>query len=632
MSLTPEQERFAEHPGEAFVEACPGAGKTRTILARLSCIAETLPPRRGVAVLSFTNKAIEEFEARSAALHLSPILKHPGFVGTFDSFVRQFLFMPASVAGLSDKPHVIESWDSLAVEVRLGRGKVFQGPGVSLDLFDPLTNAINPDRIGHAGLRAHVVEHRTSYENAARAYRANLTEKGYFSAGDARIVALQRMRKPQWGTALGKSLAGRFIEIIVDEAQDCNPHDLEILRWLRTSGVRVTVVCDMDQAIYGFRNGDRMHLERFADTYAPENRLPLTGNFRSSPVICALAATLRTKAQPDDSLGPTARITHPVALYPYAGKKVPSDIGQWFADYARGEPFKIPADQLMILSHGERSARIAAGGVATEGSGTSKVARLARAIGDFWHGTTRNGRSRSLQSIEALLLDLCGLREDKEPLTPAVERLGMDKRSLRRQALEVATRLPKHCPATDSDRAKWIDTARMILTEVCVPILANQSVRTLFKSPSRGTWSRCLEGPAMPCGVSCSTIHNAKGGEYPGVCVVIPPDDARNFTTQLTEAWVDRSDSESKRVVYVGVTRAMKLVALAIPVAFLSRYESILASGNVPFVVCTPDRRAQEDAATTGDGRRRSARKDQRAISEKGDHRDDRAGVNEKSP
>jgi DNA helicase-2/ATP-dependent DNA helicase PcrA len=90
VELTPEQERFANHDGEAFVQACPGAGKTRTILARLARIGPSLPPRRGVAVLSYTNSAVEEFAERISECGLSRFLRLPGFVGTFDAFVPTF--------------------------------------------------------------------------------------------------------------------------------------------------------------------------------------------------------------------------------------------------------------------------------------------------------------------------------------------------------------------------------------------------------------------------------------------------------------------------------------------------------------------------------------------------------------
>ena len=94
MPLTDEQHEVASHVPGVFVEACPGAGKTRAIVARIARIAPTLPVRRGLAILSFTNSAIEEFITRCHALGLNNALRHPGFVGTFDSFLRQFFFSP----------------------------------------------------------------------------------------------------------------------------------------------------------------------------------------------------------------------------------------------------------------------------------------------------------------------------------------------------------------------------------------------------------------------------------------------------------------------------------------------------------------------------------------------------------
>jgi ATP-dependent exoDNAse (exonuclease V) beta subunit len=93
-NLTPEQETFAAHIGGAFVNACPGAGKTRTIIARLARIAATLPPRQGIAILSFTNSAVDEFRERCLAAGLDTLLQYPSFMGTLDAFVRHFVVLP----------------------------------------------------------------------------------------------------------------------------------------------------------------------------------------------------------------------------------------------------------------------------------------------------------------------------------------------------------------------------------------------------------------------------------------------------------------------------------------------------------------------------------------------------------
>lgn len=297
--LTAEQEAFATHIGSAFVHACPGAGKTRMIIARLAKIANALPPRRGVAVLSFTNSAVDEFRERCRTAGLDPLLKHPSFVGTLDAFVRHFVVLPGSAAISAMRPIILDSWDTLGIEVRLSGKMAFRGDAVSLDLFDAETNVIDPARIGHAGLRNHVRQYQARYQQTAAQRRRGLLQAGYLSASDARVLTQRLIRDPVNGGALGRALAARFHEVMVDEGQDCNPLDLQILSWLREHGVHVVFVCDPDQAIYEFRNGNPAGVQAFKETYPVETRRGLTGNFRSSPAVCRLAATLKSTGQID---------------------------------------------------------------------------------------------------------------------------------------------------------------------------------------------------------------------------------------------------------------------------------------------------------------------------------------------
>lgn len=580
--LTAEQEAFATHVGGAFVHACPGAGKTRTIIARLEKIATTLPPRRGVAVLSFTNSAVDEFRKRCRTAGLDPLLKYPSFMGTLDAFVRHFVVLPGCAATSTMQPIILDSWDTLGIEIRLSGQYAFRGDAVSLDLFDPETNGVDPARIGHAGLRNHVNQHQDRYQQAAAQRRRGLLQAGYLSAADARVQTLRLIRDPVNGGALGLALAARFHEVIVDEGQDCNPLDLQILSWLREHGVHVTFVCDPDQAIYEFRNGNPAGIQVFKETYPVESHRGLTGNFRSSPAVCRLAATLRGAGQVDQSVGDTANVLHPILLIAYSGRGPSATIGQAFLD--RVAELDLDSTDAIILAHSGKVAQRAAGGVVpSDSNGSSRVESLARRVAEFWSpAATARSRESVVQAIETLLLDLMGLRQVNEHLLRTVQRIGMDRRAHRRQALSFLMSLPKACGDTDADRLAWIALVQAETERLNLPLPAGGTVRNFFRRPPNGQWSSHLQVP-VEIGLACAKIHEAKGREYGAVCVVVPPNRAPgNRGETLVASWETRTDAEAKRVLYVGVTRARHLGALAVPVAFANRCVAVLVAGQVP--------------------------------------------------
>lgn len=578
---TPEQRAFAEHPCEAFVQACPGGGKTRTIVQRVQKLAPGLPPRKGIAVLSFTNSAIDEFLAKCRTLGLDAIARHPNFVGTFDAFLRQFFISPYGLAGVAVRPTVVDSWNTLGVEVRLRGRAAFRGPGVSLDRFDPTTNTINPALIGHNGLRAHVVANRAAYQQIAQQARAAFRRKGYLSAADARVEALARLQNPQWSASLGRAIAARFHEVIVDEAQDCNPLDLQLLTWLRGHGLRVTTVSDADQAIYGFRQGDPTALATFAQAYGADNNLGFSGNFRSSPAICRCAATLRSRAEPDEALGENANILLPVYILKYEGNAPPASIHLQFNNLCQQAEIAVPAR--MVLAHARTSARNACGLRADTEGGDSKVARLARATGTY-HAKATSGRAREacLVVAEQALLDLMGKFEEQSSVVRLAEQHGIDRRWLRRMALRLISQLPPTCANSDEARSRWVLALQAAVTALGLAYGQGITVTNYFRRPPNGEWSQFLQPRADLAAVAWATIHEAKGSEHNGVCVVIPNGD---YTEELIAAWETRTDFEPKRVIYVGVTRAEKLLAIAVPAPFLERIAAILRAGEVPFEV-----------------------------------------------
>lgn len=112
---TKEQERIISHAGSAFIAACPGSGKTRVLVERTRYLLTDRSTGKGLAFLSFTNAAVSELEnrLRQDGLLLSP--PFPNFIGTFDSFLWQFLVAPFDLPQRRPARQLIKPWASIAV-------------------------------------------------------------------------------------------------------------------------------------------------------------------------------------------------------------------------------------------------------------------------------------------------------------------------------------------------------------------------------------------------------------------------------------------------------------------------------------------------------------------------------------
>jgi superfamily I DNA/RNA helicase len=578
---TPEQEDFAKHASGVFVSACPGSGKTRAILDRLEILIKDLPLRRGICVLSFTQSAVEEFRSRLRNRGLSRILSHPHFVGTFDAFVRQFLVAPTGVAARKGtvRPHFVDCWENLSCRVQV---KGIKGIGPFLDSFDPETGLLELDRVGDGIARATAAKAKEKFEQAAKKQRKFLNEQGYLSAADARLEALRKIRDERIGPPVGRAIAARFLEVIVDEGQDCNPQDVEILRWLRRCGTRVTLLADPDQSIYGFRYGNPETLHTLAQEYEPKDRLRFTGNFRCSQAICAIAATLRgpDKGRPDEPLGESRAVNTPVKLLAYEGQKPTGAIGKRFAEIL--SEVKIQPHKSMTLAHDWNSARRATGNSSVdEEPGASRVKTMARAVATYRSaGTPPRQRLMAIETVERVILQLCGKIGREEPLTHAIEARRVERRILRRRAVALASSLSPVIEQSSAENAAWVQQLQASTARLGLEMAKGESPRNFFRAPKGTKWSSALRThEQLP--LKASSIHEAKGRQHKAVCLVIPHKSER--TEELITAWENRTELEAKRVIYVGLTRAEELLVLAVPMAYASRIESILCAADVPF-------------------------------------------------
>ena len=79
------------------VKACPGSGKTTTLLAKLIILANQMPfeDKKGICVLTHTNVAINEIKEK-LGIKAELLFRYPNHFGTIQSFVDKFLAIPYS--------------------------------------------------------------------------------------------------------------------------------------------------------------------------------------------------------------------------------------------------------------------------------------------------------------------------------------------------------------------------------------------------------------------------------------------------------------------------------------------------------------------------------------------------------
>ena len=555
---TKEQRAIICHDGPAFVTACPGAGKTQLLTERACLLFQNVPEGRGVAFLSFSRAAISEIETRLRIGGLLPSPFFPSFVGTFDSFVWQFLVAPFGVRGSTAHPRLIADIADSPVAP-------FEGAHpLPLSCFCPKTGRIFVKASKSRGFDVskkprHLIQ---AYMTAAERIRSGFLKRGQLDFDQARIVALGRLQEAIFAQRLGAALAARFWEIIVDESQDCNPDDLVIIRWLRDSGVPVKMVCDLNQSIYSFRGGVTDHLISFSKTFPAADRMEVTGNFRSTPSICKAIAQLRPpslRGRPDRALGRLKCDTTPVRVFSYGGRSVPASIGTTFCSLLREFDIDIPSSPIVAAT---RATAAAAAGQPRPTNSTDRSFRLAEAVTSFHLATEFSDIKRALDSVHQILLELSGRLTGSYHQYLADNMI--DEASWRSKVISIVRSL-RFDPVKHSDARGWHSNAKDLLSRE-ISIKQGRSIAQMLR------WNTKLNKVLGAVDIQTAkphTIHSVKGQEFLAVCVVTTV--TLKSILDFLQTGIPAEKAEDARKLYVAASRAEKLLVIAVPKSQSSR-------------------------------------------------------------
>ncbi|MBO9873527.1 MULTISPECIES: ATP-dependent helicase [Xanthomonas] len=560
---TQEQEAIIMHEGSAFIAACPGAGKTRVMVerARRVIAQQSCGYGRGLAFLSFTGAAVSELEAR---LYREGVVQKPAFphfIGTFDGFLWRFLIAPFGAPSETRPARLIPDKNFLDVVPFPG------ARALPLGCIDRTTGLAIQKELEERRFAGNI----RVYEVAARRLRATLLEEGQLDFEDARQLALDRLKDPARSQFLVDAFAARFTEVIVDEAQDCNALDLSIISLLRSHGITVKVICDPNQAIYGFRGGVGQELARFASTFSDEERLPMTGNFRSGKNIAKCIWTLRTPAMrrvADEALGPFKDETSPVHVLAYGGNSVPRSVGIKFAELVRDLGFP-PASNPIVAST-LASASKAAGVPCVEKEGGLSIT-LATTVHTYHSTSDMRAKRDALVEFHKIQLEI-GEALAGRTYQQYISENKIEPNQWRPSAIEMLEAM-RFDSSQHGSASQWLKHTKGLLDPLR-RIGSSKSINQWL--PNRSELEKVFAVSAGPRQLA-QTIHAVKGLEFDAICVVMTSKHTKTIIDLLSSAPGDE-DSENARKIYVGASRARRLLAIAIPKSQGERLKDLLTT------------------------------------------------------
>lgn len=566
LEFTSPQLALIQASRSTYVEACPGAGKTQAIVQRF--VERPLAhPRKGIGLISFTNAAIEE--ARQRCTSEPELREAPNFIGTIDSFINRYLVGPTFLARKQIAPRFSESWAAIPHSQVQVKGVPWRA---SLDWFAVVDGEAHL-RAERAPFEQRVVAEKLnrqqieSLEVRATALWHSFVRRGVLSASAARVALRGYLAASGRRQQLGRLMADRFAEVIVDEVQDCSADDLLVLELLRDFGVTIVAVGDPDQSIYGFRSDLPADLAPFLESLGSGERLD--GNFRSSPAICSAVDSLRASSTSDRPVGRHAGLATPVILVKYQRRqRLPNVFAHVLENHGMAK------DQLVVLAHSAEHARVAAGAPGQGAESTSRLVRLARAH-HVINDPTRTGADRvvAMHAVERSVRELGTADVVDLDHADYLEECGLTHRAFREGCLRVAATIPQPFDMSPAD----FRAALTALTESQAEL--RWSARTL-RAPKGNTWpSPPRRSRASHFGHS--TIHGLKGRQSPAVALVLP--EHRNGGDGVQQ-WCDGQEGEERRVLYVGASRAESLLIVAAHASVHDKVKDQLVEDGVSLV------------------------------------------------
>ncbi|MDR6415579.1 ATP-dependent DNA helicase [Pseudarthrobacter sulfonivorans] len=292
--------------------ACAGSGKTQVIAQRIADIlARPGVTPKNIVAFTFTEKAASELRERVLSIigeqEGVPIGLAEMFIGTMHAYCLNLLqtYVPETFkfSVLSDVTQ------RLLIDRNSKRSGLTETPTTSSAipflqryihsrLYAQVLSVLAEDDVDLSQVNLRVLM-------AQQEYKKLLAKTAYFDFTTMLELAVELLEAndaDQPASTLLHHIRDDVRFVVVDEYQDVNPLQERLVRAMTKYGANLCVVGDDDQTIYQWRGSTVSNIVTFSERYQNVQQVTLADNFRSSQGVVALGQMVAETIAPEHRL------------------------------------------------------------------------------------------------------------------------------------------------------------------------------------------------------------------------------------------------------------------------------------------------------------------------------------------
>ncbi|WCK52785.1 UvrD-helicase domain-containing protein [Aneurinibacillus sp. Ricciae_BoGa-3] len=614
--------------GSVLINAGAGSGKTTVLTCRTAylMLVRKVPPQN-IVLVTFTRQAAGQMKDRLKSIPgITPGMVNKIIIGTFHSLARTIYFHK-----LTNKPRIMSEKQKEFLVGQITRelavGEQYESETL-LALFAHIKNGMYW-RNRELNEQAQELV-KQDVRDVFRSYESYKLENELLDFEDLITGCIDVLEQHQ---SYLQSLRKRMEYIMVDEYQDTNYAQYEMIRLLAEES-NLCVVGDPDQAIYGWRGADPSIILKFPEVYPDCSRVTLDINYRSPGGVVGLGNEIirHNTRRFDKKLKVTQRDSSmPMYWQPKSVEREADDVLQLIQQLVKADGYRYHDIAVLYRTHSTARTlyeRLLMSGLpftTHRDEPTFYELSTIRPVLDFLRLSLDPYNEKALEGVLPCLyiskakfmkelqilsiqrgisyIDALGeldlpayqkrrLREERVPWIKSISRVtplqavkeirnepggGYDKflGSQEDGAVTYHKEIMRDDLSELEDAVKGFQTVPEFLSYVDRVIRERESRKQQKDTDTRQ-------------GITLQTIHSAKGLEYPVVILIgmidgvlphsiaVSPEDKPDIWLQAKEGeLLLEAMEEERRLAYVAVTRAKKMLYISTPAYFRGKPSAV---------------------------------------------------------